>query len=150
MPVHFLASPEDIVEIGENDLISLSNSYDALFPGESFACDLTLISLEEIQNLNRDHRNIDTPTDVLSFPTFSDQVELHTAAKDHEVLLGSVVIAREKAIEYGETLIQLTHHGLLHLMGEDHETNLTRWQAQEERILVELAKSHITFPAVTV
>jgi len=68
-----------------------------------------------IQELNLKYRNKDYPTDVLSFP----------AEMDH--FLGDIVISLEKAKEQGQDFKKevemLLVHGLLHLLGYDHETN---------------------------
>jgi probable rRNA maturation factor len=82
---------------------------------------------ETIQELNRDYRGIDAPTDVLSFPLHT-RAELEAADDEAEVLLGDVVVsvdrAREQAREQGHSLSQevalLLAHGVLHLVGYDH------------------------------
>lgn len=69
-----------------------------------------------IKELNRKYRNIDRPTDVLSFPM------------DDDVLLGDIVISLEKAasqardfkVSLDEETSRLLVHGLLHLLGYDH------------------------------
>jgi probable rRNA maturation factor len=79
---------------------------------------------EEIRSLNRDYRSVDSPTDVLSF----SQVEGEGPAIASE-LLGDVVIswetARSQARELGHTVLEemkrLLVHGVLHLLGYDHE-----------------------------
>ncbi len=83
-----------------------------------------------IRQLNREHRGIDRPTDVLSFPL--DQSFDQTP-------LGSVVLsvdrAREVATREGhsmnEELALLLIHGMLHLLGYDHETDDGTMRAQE-------------------
>ena len=83
---------------------------------------------ETIHELNREFRNIDKPTDVLSFPLGENGVydtDLSTGAK----LLGDIVIsipkAMEQAKEYNHSLQReigfLTVHSMLHLLGYDHE-----------------------------
>lgn len=83
---------------------------------------------DTIHELNREYRNIDRPTDVLSFPLGENGVydtNLDTGAK----LLGDIVISVEKAIEqaeeYNHSLQReigfLTVHSMLHLLGYDHE-----------------------------
>jgi len=75
-----------------------------------------------IQQLNRDFRNIDKPTNVLSFPAEDD---------DGGEYLGDIAIAYEtmkrEAIEqeksFKDHLIHMVLHGLLHLQGYDHETD---------------------------
>ena len=85
---------------------------------------VSFMSVEEIQALNRDYRGKDTPTDVLSFPVNN------TLAMGPGRPLGDIVIctevARRQAEEYGHSLERelafLLVHGLLHLLGYDHET----------------------------
>jgi probable rRNA maturation factor len=68
---------------------------------------------ERIRELNRDHRLIDAPTDVLSFGVDEDGV----AAGPRE--LGDIVICPEHTADLREAVI----HGALHLTGMDHETD---------------------------
>ena len=84
---------------------------------------LSFMSAEEIQALNRDHRGKDAATDVLSFPV--NNALIMGPGRP----LGDVVIctdvARQQAEEYGHSfereLAFLLVHGLLHLLGYDHE-----------------------------
>lgn len=86
---------------------------------------VTFLSLEEIHQLNRLYRQVDSPTDVLSFPQFEDLNEL---PEEGEIMLGDVVIcidrAREQAEEFGHSfereIIYLFVHSVLHLLGYDH------------------------------
>jgi len=99
--------------------------------------ELILCSDESIQELNRLHRGKDRPTDVLSFPLSGDL--------SHQPL-GSLVVSadrvREKASELGhreaEELTLLFIHGLLHLLGYDHETDRGEMRAKEEALIREL------------
>ncbi len=84
----------------------------------------------EQQSLNRDWRDKDRPTNVLSFPNMDEPGDLHPAAGESlPRLLGDVVLAREtvlrEAAEQGKSAADhTTHllvHGLLHLLGQDHE-----------------------------
>lgn len=80
----------------------------------------------EIHQLNREYRGVDRPTDVLSFS--QQEGEFPSIAPD---LLGDVVIsletAKKQAVEQGhsleEELFILLAHGILHLLGYDHETS---------------------------
>lgn len=95
-----------------------------------------------IKTLNLQYRNIDRPTDVLSFPLYDENGELD----DEE--LGDIVISLERAYaqadEYGHSIIRevafLTAHSMLHLLGYDHETDEEREEmfAIQEEILNEL------------
>lgn len=84
----------------------------------------------EVQVLNRDYRGKDKPTNVLSFPMVQpDLLEGLDNSDDGEILLGDIVLAAETvAREADEKRITIAHHvshlivhGLLHLLGYDHE-----------------------------
>ncbi|MEI8143594.1 MAG: rRNA maturation RNase YbeY [Candidatus Berkelbacteria bacterium] len=82
--------------------------------------DFEFVGKDEIQTLNRQFRNIDKPTDVLSFPI--EQFNLKNN------LLGSIVICPEIVDTKGEDLAAVVRHGILHLAGYDHETDEEKWQ----------------------
>lgn len=108
---------------------------------------ITLTDYETIQQLNRDYRGVDAPTDVLSFAL--DEGEGYEFDDEDEIpdLLGDVIIclprAREQAAEYGHSfereVLYLAAHGLLHLLGYDHqeEAKRQRMREEEERFLIE-------------
>lgn len=94
-----------------------------------------------VHKLNRDFRNVDRPTDVLSFPAYELHGPIAAALKgglkpeyteEGQIVLGDICIslekAREQANEYGNTLAEemcfLAVHGALHLMGYDHESEV--------------------------
>lgn len=101
-----------------------------------------LVDNAGIREINREHRQLDKPTDVLSFPQFNGKDELAGA---HYAALGDIVIslerAKEQADEYGHSLEReigfLTVHSMLHLLGYDHDTDerTTTMQAREKVIL---------------
>ena len=86
---------------------------------------VTFVEAEEIRSLNREYRDNDKVTDVLSFPQFDDLNEIPDFG---EICLGDVVIckerAEEQAEEFGHTfereIIYLFTHSILHLLGYDH------------------------------
>lgn len=100
---------------------------------------------EGIRALNREYRGRDCPTDVLSFA--QDEGEKIASPGDLH-LLGDIVISLEKAMEqasdYGHSLEReagfLAAHGMLHLLGYDHQTPEEEKKMQEltERVLQEL------------
>jgi probable rRNA maturation factor len=108
---------------------------DVAVPAEA-ELSLALSDDATVQGLNRDYRAKDKPTNVLSFPA------------PHGPLLGDVIIAfetltREAAEEQltpADHLAHLTIHGLLHLLGYDHETEAEalRMEALETSILAGL------------
>jgi len=73
---------------------------------------IEFVGPERIRELNREHRSKDAPTDVLSFPIDGDVTE---PAGPRE--LGDVVICPEHTVELREAIV----HGVLHLVGMDHE-----------------------------
>jgi probable rRNA maturation factor len=101
---------------------------------------LRLTDDAEVQTLNRDYRGKDKPTNVLSFPMVQeDLLEGLANSDDGEVLLGDIVLAAETcAREAGEKgwalpeyVQHLIVHGLLHLLGYDHELGDTQATAME-------------------
>lgn len=109
---------------------------------------IRFVDNDEIHQLNRDYRNVDRPTDVLSFPLGEDGVydkDLSTGF----MLLGDIVISAEKAVEqsklYNHTLQReigfLTVHSMLHLLGYDHENGgleEVRMREKEEAVLTKI------------
>jgi probable rRNA maturation factor len=89
---------------------------------------IALVGPEEIRRLNREHRGIDRPTDVLSFPVD----EAGPAPGPRE--LGDVVICPEHA----EDVVEAAVHGVLHLCGFDHETDQGEMLALQRQVLSKL------------
>ncbi|MDX9902181.1 MAG: rRNA maturation RNase YbeY [Aliarcobacter sp.] len=98
--------------------------------------ELLVVRNDEIRILNKEHRKIDKATDVLSFPLDYDFVNMP---------LGSIVIStdfvEEKSKEYGhefnEEFSLLFIHGLLHLLGYDHEVDNGEHRNKEEELIKE-------------
>ena len=101
-----------------------------------------IVDNEEIHKINKEYRNIDRPTDVISFALEDDD----TFIKIDKRILGDIYIsinkAKEQAEEYGHTLLRelcfLTIHGILHLLGYDH------MEKDEEEIMFELQERILT------
>ena len=104
----------------------------------------------EVQALNRSYRGKDKPTNVLSFPMVqADLIEALGNTDDGEILLGDIILAAETCVreadekgwaftDYAQHLIV---HGLLHLLGYDHdqgETQATAMEALETAACVRL------------
>ena len=97
-----------------------------------------------VQRLNQQYRGVDAPTDVLSFGQQGADIP---SPADGETHLGDVVIsldtARRQADEYGvplnDEVSHLVVHGVLHLLGYDHETpdDASVMRAREDAILGE-------------
>ena len=109
-----------------------------LLEGKSlnYEISLSFVNNKEIKELNKEYRNIDRETDVLSFPMEEDFLTTTP-------LLGDIIISAEKAleqsIEYGHSLLReisyLTVHSMFHLLGYDHmeedEKKLMRYKEKE-------------------
>ncbi len=111
---------------------------------------IILTTPNEIRKLNKEYRQIDKETDVLSFPMF-DKSEIENLEKyvgDIPEVLGDIVISikrvEEQALEYGHSfereLSYMVVHGFYHIMGEDHieEEDKIRMRAKEENVLEKL------------
>lgn len=118
---------------------------------------VTLTDNSVIHTLNREHRGVDRPTDVLSFPMLDldENGGLQIDALDYDggcVLLGDIVIsmerAQEQADEYGHSLKRevafLTAHSMLHLLGYDHVDD-----AEGERVMCEKQEAVLTKLGIT-
>jgi probable rRNA maturation factor len=87
-----------------------------------------LVPASRIRELNREHRGVDAPTDVLAFPIDEDG----PTAGPRE--LGDVVICPEHTVDVEEAVV----HGILHLAGHDHETDDGAMLALQARVLESL------------
>ena len=112
--------------------------YKELGQKDYLLAEVEFVSEEIIQKLNRETRNVDAVTDVLSFPTLNDIRGKVLSAKDYPLdcegkylNIGSIAICAirgaQQAEEYGHSekreYTYLAVHGLLHLFGYDHMTD---------------------------
>ena len=115
------------------DISSLENIANSLTKKD---IELMVVKNDEMQQINKEHRNIDKATDVLSFPMDFDFPNMP---------LGSIVIStdfvQEKSKEYGHTFNEefslLFIHGILHLLGYDHEVDNGEHRSKEEELIKE-------------
>jgi len=110
--------------------------------GSDYEVSLSIVDEDEIQELNREYRDKDSITDVLSFPLYE---------KDHveeSGMLGDIVICHKRAFDqadefghsYEREIIYLTVHSVLHLLGYDHENEEDKLEMRtlEKEIMNEL------------
>lgn len=123
-----------------------------------YECEVNILLTdnEGIRRINREMRNIDSPTDVLSFPAleFEQEGDFSVAEQDNfsdfnaesgELLLGDIMISLEKVVAQAEEFNHsikreyafLIAHSMLHLSGYDHmdEDERTRMEKMQEDIL---------------
>ena len=108
---------------------------------------VVLTDPENIRKINKEQRNIDQETDVLSFPMF-EKDEIANLDNTNEDILGDMVISiervEEQAKEYGHSfereLAYMVVHSFYHLLGYDHikEEDKMKMRPKEENILQKL------------
>lgn len=113
-------------KIDENDLVKVIEKVSELLGIENSIVSIVLVDNEYIHKINKEYRNVDRETDVISFAFMDDETNPESGITD----LGEIYISLEKAHsqseEYGHSfkreLCFLLTHGLLHLLGYDHMT----------------------------
>lgn len=117
-----------------------------------FDVEISFVDEDEIKRVNKETREIDSVTDVLSFPNLDirfpfnkDDYKYDIDYESGNVILGDIIICKarmlEQAEEYGHSDIRecayLTVHGLLHLLGYDHieDSDRVKMRKAEEDIL---------------
>ncbi|MBQ7154182.1 MAG: rRNA maturation RNase YbeY [Synergistaceae bacterium] len=128
--------PDTTARILTEELLSI---YPAAKNYESAEISLSFVSAEEIRRLNREYRNVDEPTDVLSFPMMDGDAE---DFPELPVLsLGDIVICPEETARLHpeltphEAIYLMIAHSFLHLLGYDHDTEEKQaemWELQEK------------------
>ena len=120
-----LAPPEDIEKLIE-DCTAAALEEEGI--DDSAEVSVTFVDNEGIRELNKEHRDIDRETDVLSFPLGDDENGYEVDPDTDAIMLGDIVISLEKATqqaeEYGHSYRRevafLLTHSLFHLLGYDH------------------------------
>ncbi len=117
------------------------------FSEDSFVS-YTLVSKETMQELNKNHKNKDYVTDVLSFPQYDE--EGFMAIDGEDVFVGDIVICndklKEQAEEYGHSYMRelsyISVHSALHLLGYDHieEDDKIEMRSMEKKVMAKLAE----------
>ena len=125
-----ISNRQNVVKIPTGIRLLVRRCCNAALRLENFTEDaeisVTFVDNDEIRLLNKQHRNIDSATDVLSFPLGENGVYDHN--ESGAAMLGDIVISMPKAVEqaelYGHTLQRevgyLTAHSMFHLLGYDH------------------------------
>ncbi|MDD2371325.1 MAG: rRNA maturation RNase YbeY [Firmicutes bacterium] len=150
-----IANEQDKVKI-EDDLYEKLEQVGIVALTEAGSVDNYEVSVlitdnEEIRSLNKKYRNVDSDTDVLSFPLFEENDESEEPLffnETEEIILGDIIISGEKALEqsidFGHSFLRemsyLLVHGILHLLGYDHEKEEDKknMRIMEEQILMKL------------
>lgn len=145
------------VEVDNPRILNILETIQASLNLQDSSVDLSFVDADEICEINREHRNKNTPTDVLSFPQWNWQSPVTSEEKNPslliedglaqqtDILLGDIVICPEIANQNAEQINQsldreitfLTLHGFLHLCGHDHqnEDDEKIMTAEQKRIM---------------
>ena len=119
---------------------------------KTLSFDIVFCDNEKIHEINRDYREKDRPTDVITFALFADSAEEERFIFDDEINLGEILISFDKTQEqavsnnhsFGEELFFLISHGIMHLLGFDHlseeelEYMLNQQQKSMEKVNVKV------------
>ena len=129
---------EELLEKAAQATLATNEEYD------SFELGIVITDDENIHRINKEYRGIDAPTDVISFALLEGKDEF-VMPPDDMLHLGEVIISYPRAVEQAREqkhstdreLAWLVIHGVLHLLGHDHETDADRqaMQAIENEIL---------------
>lgn len=109
---------------------------------------ITFVDDDQIHLLNREHRHVDRPTDVLSFP-LGENGQYDTNPENGAKMLGDIVLnipcvvrqAEEYDHSFQREIAYLTAHSMLHLLGYDHEAGgmeAVRMREKEEEVMQQL------------
>ena len=131
----------------------LAEIYPASQDFEAAEISLTFAASDEIQALNHEYRDIDEPTDVLSFPLINfDEDNSEDVFEIPVLMLGDIVICPEETkrlhpeLNEREAICLMIAHSFLHLLGYDHDTDEKQelmWRKQDDiksKILSALSK----------
>lgn len=140
---------QDKIQVEDSLLALMVRAAEETFNFEGFEeidaeVSLTLTDDEGIRELNREHRDKDSATDVLSFPQYESLKDMEELEEDY-LYLGDIVISVERALEqslaynhsFEREMCFLVVHSMLHLLGYDHMTpeEETEMKALQEAIL---------------
>jgi probable rRNA maturation factor len=141
---------QEKIEISDEIIKNITLSLEKALESEEFEDDceisLSFVDNEEIKELNKETRNKDAVTDVLSFPMLEQEDDGTLIIYDEDivdgyVLLGDIVISAERALEQSEEfghsffreICVLAVHSVLHLLGYDHERSEEEEKLQFEK-----------------
>ncbi len=145
MKIEIGKNPETL-EVPEEILSEITRAAEVageIYGTENAELGITLTDDSHIHELNKKYRNIDRPTDVLSF-AFRESDEPEILGAEEPEILGDIIIsverAKAQAEDFGHSylreIIFLTVHGFLHLIGYDHMEDEERREMEEEQKFV--------------
>lgn len=136
---------QEYMEISDDNIKAIEHTIRTCIENESldgdFEVSVSFVTNEEIHELNKMYRNVDRPTDVLSFPMDEDEEEF----EGEPIMLGDIVMSTEKIIEQSKEfchslqreMLYLVTHSVLHLFGYDHiEEEDKKIMREKEKVIM--------------
>ncbi|HET9533162.1 MAG TPA: rRNA maturation RNase YbeY [Blastocatellia bacterium] len=134
--------------IDRSEIARLAAATIAALSREQMSAAIVFVRDPVMRSLNREYRNIDRATDVLSFPSRDEQTASESFGD--ALFLGDVVVSTDTALRQAQEaghnvereLSELVIHGILHLCGYDHETDRGEMNRLELRLRRKLLSNH--------
>lgn len=116
---------QDVMEVTADNMAAIEKAIEKVLETEdchgNYEVSVSFVTNDEIRALNRDYRNVDSETDVLSFPMDDEEF-------NNTIILGDIVLSTQRIIEQANDfnhslereMLYLTVHSTLHLLGYDH------------------------------
>ncbi len=161
MPVHFHHSPA-VASVPLDERLLLQQSEQLLFLLERTEAEVSIVFLNdaEMAAYNTQYRHKEGPTNVLSFPAEEGDAVFKTPENELGDILISIDTARREAdtqhVHLHHRLLELIIHGMLHLIGYDHERSdeeaIRMWDMEKDILkrLQQLRRPHMPFLAINV
>ena len=136
----YIKNQQRLIRVNQQRIRSLLRKALRLLGLRRAELSILFVNDRRMRILNRQHRGIDRTTDVLSFPQIAHSSQL-SALSLQQFVLGDIVInlhkAKKQAAEYGltldEELKKLLIHGLVHLLGYNHEKSRQHENKMEKK-----------------
>lgn len=148
-----ISNEQNQVPVGDEVLGLIRKALEEVLREEEFFLEtevsILLVDDTRMAALNREYRGLDDTTDVLAFPMLEEALEEPVVPDPgEEVLLGDIVISVPRALEqagacgnsFSREMVFLAVHGMLHLLGYDHESpeEAAAMRAREKKVLARL------------
>ncbi len=125
-----LKNTNKLTEFLLSEEVVYANSCLSEYNYETLCFDIVLVDNENIHRINKEYRQKDKPTDVISFAIFADSPKEERFVFDNEINLGEIIVSLDKIKEqadansnsFEQELYFLIAHGILHCLGFDHNT----------------------------
>ena len=126
---------KDVIKISDfifADSKLISKSCLCEYKYKTISFDIVFVNNEKIQHINNEYRNKNQPTDVITFAIFADSPDEERYILDGEINLGEIIISLDKIetqsnennVTFRDELYFIISHGILHLLGFDHQNKV--------------------------